>query len=87
MSEHQISLSEEVYSHLKAVAASQGVSPADWIAHQLPKTSSEETSIVESVSDLIGAIDSQEEPLHSYERTTFGEAVADKLAKQGIYRQ
>ena len=87
MSEHQISLSEEVYSHLLAVAASKGVSPADWIAHQLPETAPEDNSLLESVSDLIGAIDSQEEPLHSYEETTFGEAIADKLAKQGIYRQ
>lgn len=39
-----------------------------------------------SLSGLIGAINSQVEPSPSYEKTAFSEAVASKLAKQGIRR-
>ncbi len=36
MSEHFISLPENVYCHLIAVAETQGVTPAEWIASHLP---------------------------------------------------
>ena len=85
MSEHQILLPEEIYNELLAAAHAKGISPADWIASQLP-TASVGTSTVASVADLIGAINSQQEPHQNYETTFFGEAIADKLAKQGIKR-
>ena len=85
MSEYQISLPEEIYSGLLAVAHAHGISPADWIASQLP-TASVGASTVASVADLIGAIDSQQEPHQSYKTNSFGDAIAAKLAKQGIKR-
>ena len=85
MSEYQISLPEEIYSSLLAAACAKGISPADWIASQLT-TASAGASTIASTADLIGAIDSQQEPHQNYETTFLGEAIADKLAKQGIKR-
>ncbi|MEM9272602.1 MAG: hypothetical protein AAGA80_06505 [Cyanobacteria bacterium P01_F01_bin.143] len=39
MSERQISLNEKLYKDLLAAAESSGVTPEEWIAAQLPKTS------------------------------------------------
>lgn len=86
MSEHQISLPKEVYNNLLTVAHSQGISPADWIASKLPTASTDKSSIAKSVLDLIGAIDSQQEPYQEHETTFFGEAIAAELAKQGLKR-
>ncbi len=86
MSEHFISLPENVYCHLLAVAETQGVTPADWIASQLPPNSHQQKLLTSSLSGLIGAINSQVEPSPSYEKTVFGEGVASKLTKQGIHR-
>lgn len=86
MSEHQVSLPEEVYCDLLAAANADDVSPADWIASQLSTASIRRISNMTSVADLIGAIDSQREPDRDYEKTLFGEAIATKLAKQGIKR-
>lgn len=86
MSEHQISLPDSVYENLLAVAAMQGVTPADWIAAQIPASAEQQKSLPELLSGLVGAINSQEEPHPSYDKTAFGEAIAAKLAKQGIHR-
>jgi hypothetical protein len=86
MSEHFISLPENVYCHLLAVAETQGITPADWIAAQLSDDANLQNPLPSSISGLIGAINSQVEPSPYYEKTAFGEAVASKLAKQGIHR-
>jgi hypothetical protein len=87
MSEHQISLPDHVYENLLAVAEMQGVTPADWIASQLPASAEQQKkSLPDLLSGLVGAINSQEEPRPSYNKTAFGEAIAAKLAKQGIHR-
>lgn len=83
MLEHQISLSEEVYNALLTVAQRSGMTPADWIASKLPEKESDRF-LPELLSDLVGAIDSQQEPHHQYEKTAFGAMIAAKLAKQGI---
>jgi hypothetical protein len=56
MSEHSLSLSENVYSALLAAAHSSGMTPTDWIAAHLP-----ENSLVgfERGTELAGAIDSR----------------------------
>ncbi len=82
MSEHQISLPQEVYSGLLAAANANGISPAEWIASQLPIASVGMTA--KPVSDLIGAINSKQKPHQDYETNFLGEAIAAKLAKQGI---
>ncbi|MGI2909274.1 hypothetical protein [Tolypothrix sp. VBCCA 56010] len=84
MNEHFISLPENVYCHLLAIAETQGMTPADWIASQLPPNADQQNSLASSLSGLIGSINSQVEPSPSYEKTVFGEAIASKLAKQGI---
>ena len=84
MSDHQISLPEDVYCKLVAIADSSGVSPADWVAAQLPTEPEQDVS--DSVWDLIGTINSQEEPHQTYDKNPLGEAIAAKLAKQGIHR-
>ena len=85
MSKYQISLPDSVYENLLAVAAMQGVTPADWIAAQLPAFAEEPKSLPDLLYGLVGAINSQEEPRPSYNKTAFGEAIAAKLAKQGIH--
>jgi hypothetical protein len=85
MSECQIKLSVEVYERLLAVAQAEGISPMEWIASRL-SLSEPDRYVVKNVSDLIGAIDSQTEPHQTYPTTAFGEALAAKLAKQGIQR-
>lgn len=84
MSEHQILLPDDVYSHLLAAAQAEGISPTEWIIAQLPTVC--EPCLLETVSDLIGAINSQNDPHQTYEKTDFGEGLAAKLAKQGIHR-
>jgi hypothetical protein len=87
MPENQLLLSDEIYSHLLAVAQAEGISPIEWITTKLssePRQS--DSNSFENVSDLIGAINSQEQPLQPYQKTSFGEALALKLAKQGINR-
>lgn len=88
MSEHQILLPDEVYTHLLVVAQAEGLSPMEWIAAQLPntKTSQVQPNPPQDISDLIGSIDSQEQPHQTYQQTVFGEALATKLARQGIQR-
>lgn len=86
MPEHFISLPENVYCHLLAVAETQGMTPADWIASQLPSDGEQQKPLATILSDLVGSINSQVEPPPAYEKTVFGEAIASKLAKQGIRR-
>lgn len=87
MSERQILLPDRVYDRLLAAAQSQGVSPTEWIAANLPHDSIQPANLSKDVSDLIGSIDSRMEPHQTYQKTAFGEALALKLAKQGIQRQ
>lgn len=86
MSQHQITLPETVYYRLLTVAQRQGITPADWIASQLPSTVSEKQPLSDLIADLIGAIDSQTEPVSPPRKTPFGEGVATKLAQQGLRR-
>jgi len=62
MSEYFISLPENVYCHLLAVAETQGMTPADWIAAQLPTDVDQQIPQTSSLSGLIGAINSQVDP-------------------------
>jgi hypothetical protein len=89
MSEHQISLPEQIYDRLLAVSETQGISPTEWIVSNLPDQDSNQSgsNSFKDVSDLIGSIDSRVEPHQNYQKTAFGEALALKLAKQGIQRQ
>ncbi len=84
MSNHHISLPEDIYNSLLTKAQESGTSPVDWIASQL---SAEETEqeFSPDISDLIGAIDSRIQPKHSDQQSPFGQAVATKLADQGIH--
>jgi hypothetical protein len=87
MSEHQIFLPDRVYADLLAVAQSQGLSPIEWIESNLTEPKSSQpapTQLFKDVSDLIGSIDSQAQPHQTYQKTAFSEAIASKLAKQGI---
>jgi hypothetical protein len=86
MLEHQITLPETTYNALLTLAQQQGMTPADWIASQLYSTVPQEQPLSALIADLIGAIDSQPELHPSSQTTPFGEAIATKLARQGIRR-
>jgi hypothetical protein len=89
MAEHQIYLPDQVYDRLLAAAQTRGISPTEWIVSNLPDQDSNQpgSNSFKDVSDLIGSIDSRAEPHQSYQKTAFGEALALKLAKQGIQQQ
>lgn len=86
MTQRAIELPEEVYSQLLEVARKRGISPVDWIATQLSQTTESIKPLPELLSGLTGVIDSRTETPHASEKTSFGEGVAAKLAKQGIRR-
>lgn len=86
MAERQISLPEKLYLVLLSVAQQRGLSPANWIASQLPTAASEQQPLPNLLIGLIGTIDSQTQPTHSAKRTAFGDGLVAKLAKQGIRR-
>ena len=88
MTDYQISLPEDLYSALVKAAESSGIKPEDWIAARLPESIQEESTsmtLEQRLGDLIGAINSQQEPRQPDETTSFGEGVVSKLAGQGIY--
>lgn len=87
MSEHQISLPDDVYENLLAAAATEGMTPADWIAAHVPPVtavSSQEQSLCDRLADLAGAISDDDQSQHQDMKTVINEAIAAKLAKQGM---
>lgn len=87
MSEHQISLPDNVYQNLLAAAAMEGVTPADWIAAHVPippAVPSQEQSLYDRLADLAGAISDDGQPHHQDMKTVINEAIAAKLTKQGF---
>ena len=85
MSDQQLTLPAELYRALIAAAQESGLSPKDWIAAKLPNPV-QPSPQPKPIDDLLGAINSQEKPHHQHQQTPFGEAVAAKLAKQGLQR-
>jgi len=85
MANYEITLPEQTYHRLLEAAQKEGISPAHWIATQLP-TPSPQPPLSTLLTGLIGAIDSKTAP-HDYPKktTAFGEGIATKLAKQGIH--
>jgi hypothetical protein len=60
MPDHQISLPDNIYQGLLAAAHAEGVTPADWIATQLPKSADAlEECDPGAVEHLFGAFDSR----------------------------
>lgn len=86
MSLHTITLSEQTYQALLEVAQKQGLTPETWILSQLELPQPEAEPLSEKIGDLIGAIDSQAEPLHQFHSKDFGEQIATKLSKQVLHR-
>jgi hypothetical protein len=63
MSEHQISLPDEIYKGLLSAAHADGVTPADWIAIHLPKGEDETEEFAPATTEhLLGAFDSRTPP-------------------------
>ncbi len=84
MSEHQLSLPDDVYWGLLAAAETEGVTPAGWIATHLPPTIKHEHSNPGDISDLIGSVDSRR-PAHRPTPTPFEQILIDKMVKQGVH--
>ena len=70
MSNHQISLPEDIYNSLLTKAQESGVSPIDWIASQLSAEEGE-TTFSPDINDLIGSIDSRVQPKHSDQQSPY----------------
>jgi hypothetical protein len=88
MSKQYLALSSDIYNALLTAARKSGLSPENWIASHLilHLNSPSITPLSQKLERLIGAINSQEQPIHSRRNTPFGEAVAAKLEKQGLRR-
>ncbi|NEO86998.1 MAG: hypothetical protein F6J87_22475 [Spirulina sp. SIO3F2] len=86
MKDHTITLSPQTYQRLLAIAQTQGVTPERWIDAQLPPKAPEPQPLMELLAGCVGAINSKEQPVHRPKRSAFGDAIAAKLAKQGIRR-
>jgi hypothetical protein len=86
MAKYTITLSEQTYQHLLAIAQEKGITPEHWIHSQLPTPSDELKPLSTLLTGFIGAIDSKAEPVQPPTKTAFGEAIAAKLARQGIHR-
>jgi len=86
MANYTINLSEETYHRLLAAAQAQGITPEHWIDAQLPSQTDELPPLSQLLTGLMGAIDSKATPIHQPTRSNFGEAIAQKLSKQGIQR-
>lgn len=86
MAEHTITIAESTYQDLSAELEAKGISLDSWIVSmlsistELPKP--EPAS--EFPEDLIGSIDSTEDPAHISEKTAFGDALKAKFEKQGL---
>lgn len=86
MAEYTITLPEQTYQRLLAIAQAKGITPEHWIQSQLSAPSGEQQPLSSLLTGLMGAIDSKAEPVHRPKKTAFGEVIAAKLAKQGIHR-
>jgi hypothetical protein len=86
MAEYTITLPEQTYQRLLAVAQTKGITPERWIHSQLPASIEELQPLAQLLTGSIGAINSKAEPIYNPQKTALGEAIAIKLAKQGIYR-
>jgi hypothetical protein len=85
MSNHQISLPDDIYQGLLAAAHASGVTPADWIATQLPKSAgTSEQFYPAAVEHLFGAFDSRTHSRPTSPPSPFEEAVIEKMTKQGL---
>ena len=83
---YTITLTEQTYQRLLAVAQEQGITPERWIHSQLPASTDHLQPLAQLLTGFIGAIDSKAEPIHTPTKTALSEAIAAKLAKQGIHR-
>ncbi len=84
MSDHQLSLPDDVYQNLLAAAAVEGISPVDWIAAHLPASEEQQEFSPDVVADLIGSFDSRQHSYPSREKTPFEAILIEKMAKQGV---
>ncbi|SPF53982.1 conserved hypothetical protein [Candidatus Sulfopaludibacter sp. SbA4] len=83
-----IELPDELYRNLERTAREGGLTPEGWIAATLAgnSRSMENRPLYESLQDLLGVIDSAEEPRSSRARTPLDELIAAKLESQGLRR-
>lgn len=66
------------------IAQTQGVTPECWIDSQLPPEEPEPEPLMARLAGFVGAINSKAPPIQRSKGTAFGDAIAAKLAKQGI---
>ena len=83
-----IELPENVYEGLEKAARERGMTTADWIASILPidRDAPEQQRLHRVLNDLVGSIDSSEEPRCGNPPTPFSGLVSEKLEKQGLRR-
>ena len=79
-----LELPDEVFEALAKAARDGGVTPAEWLAINLPTSDaySQERPLPELLNDLIGSVDSTE--TQNSHQTAFSIALAEKFRKQGL---
>ena len=86
---HAVELSEEAYQNLQRVADEEGVTPAEWITAAVSSNGTspaldQSESAEEALAPFIGAVDSRAYTPDPKYRSTFGDILDEKFARQGI---
>ncbi len=85
---NQVELPDDVYRELTREAEEQKVTVAEWITARLSRApgilDSDERPLSEALKGLVGVVDSRADPFYEPRRSTVGDLIAEKFAKQGI---
>ena len=83
---HPIELPEETFLALLRIAELKGMTPADWIASQIPATLRErdERPLSDVIDEIIGTVDSSIESRPQGPFSSVSDLIAEKFRKQGL---
>ena len=83
---HPIELPEETFLALLRIAEQKGMTPADWIASQIPAALLErdERPLSDVIDKIIGTVDSSIESRPQGHFSSVSDLIAEKFRKQGL---
>ncbi len=83
---HPIELPEDIFEALLRIAELKGMTPADWIASQIPTAflQREECPLSDALNGITGSIDSTTEPHPQGSFSSVSDIIAEKFRKQGL---
>jgi hypothetical protein len=80
-----IELPEDIFFAVLRLSELRGVSPAQWIASQIPLgLLQRERPLAEALNGIVGGVDSSQEPHPQGPFSLVSDLVAEKFRKQGL---